>query len=44
MIVHKMWMVKGTGDHHYEKWWFEGWFFLGFIPLYIKTMKHEFPI
>jgi hypothetical protein len=41
MIIHKMWRVKGK-TYSGDVWTREGWFLFGFVPLYIKTTKHEF--
>lgn len=39
MIVHKAWVSKYTkGIRRYHERW-EGWFLLGFIPLYM--VRHE---
>ena len=37
MIVKYIWLTsKKAGIYNYTRTW-EGWFLLGFIPLYIKT-------
>lgn len=44
MIVHKMWIIRGEGKERGETWWREGWFLFGFILLYARTTKHEYPV
>jgi hypothetical protein len=37
MIVYKRW--NKTTNFGYDRYYYEGWYLFGFIPLYIKVVK-----
>jgi hypothetical protein len=45
MVIHRLWRTQRKQKYSSfisEEWMREGWFLFGIIPLYVRTLSHEY--